>query len=209
MMRKTIFLLAVAILGWGAGQPLASSVKQSNSVTAKEYRQTPPPIGYVAYCARNPVDCRAEETVVRPLDLTAERWALLIKVNSAVNAAIAPINDQDLYGEPEYWTVATDAGDCEDILLLKRRILHASGFPMQSLRITVVLDETGAGHAVLTVTTSQGDYVLDNRRNDIRLWGDTGYKFLKRQSARDPNLWVSLVKDEAVARRSIQVGSDR
>ena len=208
-MRKTIFLLAVAILGWGAGQPLASSVKQSNSVTAKEYRQTPPPIGYVAYCARNPVDCRAEETVVRPLDLTAERWALLIKVNSAVNAAIAPINDQDLYGEPEYWTVATDAGDCEDILLLKRRILHASGFPMQSLRITVVLDETGAGHAVLTVTTSQGDYVLDNRRNDIRLWGDTGYKFLKRQSARDPNLWVSLVKDEAVARRSIQVGSDR
>ena len=197
------------ILFCGTGEPYASSVKQPNPVAAKEYGQTPPPIGHVAYCRRNPKECLAENTSMDRIDLTAARAASLIEVNTAVNAQIVPVTDNDLYGEAEYWTMPTDAGDCEDVLLLKRRTLHELGFPMQSLRITVVLDETGEGHAVLTVTTRKGDYVLDNRRNEILLWRDTGYKFLKRQSARDPKLWVSLVKDEATARRSLQVGSDR
>lgn len=204
-----ILILASLILSWDAGDTQASSPKPSIPTAAKEYRRTLPPVGHVAYCRRNPQECRAENTSINRIGLTAERMASLIAVNNAVNEKIAPITDQDLYGEAEYWTMPTDAGDCEDVLLLKRRMLHAIGFPTQALRITLVLDETGEGHAVLTVTTRQGDYVLDNRRNEVLLWRDTGYTFLKRQSARDPKFWVSLVKDEATARLSLQVGSDR
>jgi predicted transglutaminase-like cysteine proteinase len=62
-----------------------------------------------------------------------------------------------------------------------------------------VLDEQNQGHAVLTVTTDEGDYILDNRRNDILLWNDTNYTFLKRQSAKDPRRWVALLKKPTTA----------
>jgi predicted transglutaminase-like cysteine proteinase len=70
--------------------------------------------------------------------------------------------------------------------------LEKLGFHAGSLLITVVLDEKNDGHAVLTVATDKGDYVLDNRRNDILLWKDTGYVFLKRQSPHDPRRWMAL-----------------
>jgi Bacterial transglutaminase-like cysteine proteinase BTLCP len=47
-------------------------------------------------------------------------------------------------------------------------------------------------HAVLTVTADKGDYVLDNQREDILLWSETGYGFIKHQSQSNPNVWVSL-----------------
>ena len=28
--------------------------------------------------------------------------------------------------------------------------------------------------------------------DDIRVWDEIGYKFVKRQSQRDPNVWVSI-----------------
>ena len=94
-----------------------------------------------------------------------------------MNRAIAPISDAALDGVPEFWTYPTSAGDCEDYLLLKKRELEKLGFDSGSLLITVVLDEKNEGHAVLMVATKSGDYVLDNRRNDILLWSDTGYTF--------------------------------
>jgi predicted transglutaminase-like cysteine proteinase len=60
--------------------------------------------------------------------------------------------------------------------------------------ITVVLDENREGHAVLTVVTNKGDYVLDNRRMEILRWDQTGYLYLKRQSQPAANEWVSLQK---------------
>jgi predicted transglutaminase-like cysteine proteinase len=51
------------------------------------------------------------------------------------------------------------------------------------------------GHAVLTLRTSEGDFVLDNLRDDIRLWTETGYRFLKRQSSTHTGRWVSLRED--------------
>lgn len=81
-------------------------------------------------------------------------------------------------------------------MLLKKKLLVSKGVPAEALRITVVLDETGAGHAVLTLITSAGDYVLDNRRNEIRSWFATGYTFLKRQSEHNPQKWVSLQRED-------------
>ena len=81
---------------------------------------------------------------------------------------------------------------------------QASGFwgfgsPILALLITVVLDEKNEGHAVLTVATDEGDFILDNRRNDIRRWGEAGYTFLKRQSQVNPRQWVALVKEKTIS----------
>jgi predicted transglutaminase-like cysteine proteinase len=58
--------------------------------------------------------------------------------------------------------------------------------------MTVVKDEAGEGHAILTLKTNKGEFVLDNLNNDTRPWTTSGYRFVKRQSQQDPNVWVTL-----------------
>ena len=53
-------------------------------------------------------------------------------------------------------------GDCEDYVLLKRKMLMQAGWPRQALLITVVRDEQGDGHAVLTVKTDKGDIACEH-----------------------------------------------
>ena len=77
-------------------------------------------------------------------------------------------------------------------MLLKRRMLMQAGWPREALLITVVRDKKGDGHAVLTVKTDKGEFILDNQEAQVLLWSDTGYRFVKRQSQTDPNIWVSL-----------------
>ena len=48
--------------------------------------------------------------------------------------------------------------------------------------MTVVIDEKGEGHAVLTLITSRGDLILDNKTNAVLPWTQTGYTFVKRES---------------------------
>ncbi|MCA3554768.1 transglutaminase-like cysteine peptidase [Aestuariivirga sp.] len=172
--------------------PSLASSNQKLSAFAREYSETLPPIGFVEFCQRSPENCQPDGSRSRRVAMTGEKWLLVRMVNAFVNGAIAPVTDETLYGTAEYWTIPTDAGDCEDVVLLKKKILMSKGIPEEALRITVVLDEHGEGHAVLTLTAAAGDYILDNRRNDIRPWGDTGYAMLKRQSAQDPRKWVSL-----------------
>jgi len=93
----------------------------------------------------------------------------------------------------EKWSYPDDGyGDCEDYVLLKRRLLIAAGWPRSALLITVVRDEKDEGHAVLTVKTDKGELILDNQAEDILPWNQTGYRFVKRQSQSDPNTWVAL-----------------
>ena len=48
-------------------------------------------------------------------------------------------------------------------MLLKRRMLMQAGWPREALLITVVRDKKGDGHAVLTVKTDKGEFILDNQ----------------------------------------------
>ncbi len=168
-----------------------------------EFGKTLPPIGYVQFCATNQDECKLRGGKPEKLAMSADRWNLVYQVNTYVNGKIAPVSDQDLYGEPERWTYPTDAGDCEDYVLLKKRFLQGLGFAAEALLITVVLDEKGEGHAVLSVTTDSGDFVLDNRRNDVLRWNKTSYTFLKRQSQANPLQWVALVKKETMSSGNI------
>lgn len=196
-----------------ATENVAKVQAASSSPFVAEYDDTLPPVGFVKFCATNSADCAgyniSEKLLDARMQMSPERWNLLYQVNTFTNSKIKPESDQDQYGEAERWAYPVSAGDCEDYALLKKKELEQLDFPAKSLRITVVLDEHSEGHAVLTVTTAEGDYVLDNRRNDILLWNDTNYTFLKRQSEKDPRRWVALVKTPAVTTASVASGQSQ
>ena len=188
----------------------AATVNNVNYISEHSYTpvygKTLPPVGYVNFCARNAGECRS----VRPahgasstIALTPQRWSDLKQINMFVNTHVAPVSDQEQHNVPEHWSYPSGAGDCEDYVLLKKRYLEGLGFPAEALLITVVLDEAGNGHAVLTARTDAGDYILDNRRDTIQRWSETRYQFLKRQSQSDPQIWMALTNKQA--RRSTSV----
>ncbi len=155
--------------------------------------ETRAPIGWIDFCTQTPRECAGGPTQPRDVVLTSKAWRDLQQVNIWVNNAIKPMTDLDHWGVVEKWSYPDDGyGDCEDYVLLKRRMLMQAGWPREALLITVVRDKHDEGHAVLTVKTDKGDYVLDNQAENIVLWSDTGYRFVKRQSHSDPNVWVSL-----------------
>jgi len=151
------------------------------------------PIGWVEFCYERPRECQVTPTAPRDVVMTPKAWKDLVRVNNWVNEKIKPMTDLDHWGVVEKWSYPDDGyGDCEDYVLLKRRLLMDAGWPREALLITVVRDKRGDGHAVLTVKTDKGDYILDNQAEDVLLWSDTGYRFVKRQSQSDPNVWVAL-----------------
>jgi predicted transglutaminase-like cysteine proteinase len=157
------------------------------------YGPTLPPFGYLRFCERFPRECRRGAFEEARFGATADRMAELDTINRHVNKVIEPATDLEIYGETEVWTLPTTRGDCEDYVLLKRQMLMARGWPASALLITVVRDEKGEGHAILTARTAQGDFILDNKTDVIQPWSKTaGYSYVMRQSYIDPNVWVSL-----------------
>lgn len=187
-----VFLVLWAGTAAAAGDAVSNFESAGEHAFAPSYGEALPPVGYVEFCSRHSVECRPLGGSDTRVELTADRWRVLGEINSFVNSKIKPALDMDLHGVPERWSIPTNAGDCEDYVLLKKRYLEGIGFPAETLLITVVLDEQGGGHAVLLVRTTAGDFVLDNRRSKIERWSDTGYFFLKRQSQEDPLQWIAL-----------------
>jgi predicted transglutaminase-like cysteine proteinase len=151
------------------------------------------PIGWVEFCAETPGECRGGASQPRDIVMSQAAWRDLLKVNRWVNETVKPMTDMDHWGVIEKWSIPTDGyGDCEDYVLLKRKLLIDAGWPREALLITVVRDRQGEGHAVLTVKTDKGEFILDNQNENVVAWTETGYRFVKRQSQRDQNVWVSL-----------------
>ena len=151
------------------------------------------PIGWTEFCAENRQECNTKPMEARDVVLTPTAWRDLVRVNRWVNTKIKPLTDMEHWGVVERWSYPDDGyGDCEDYVLLKRRMLMHAGWPRQALLITVVRDQRGDGHAVLTVKTDKGEFILDNQVEEILLWSESSYRFVKRQSQTDPNVWVAL-----------------
>lgn len=152
-----------------------------------------PPIGWIEFCSNMRKECTGGTSSPRDVVLNTKSWKDLVRINKFVNDSIKPITDVDHWGVVEKWSYPDDnIGDCEDYVLLKRKLLIQAGWPREALLITVVREQSGDGHAVLTVKTDKGEFVLDNQNPDILLWTETSYRFVKRQSQTDPNVWVSL-----------------
>src|SRR5450759_4549027 len=125
---------------------------------------TQPPPGWVEFCARQPGECAGTTTAPQDLALSPEAWMDLIHVNKWANETIKPLTDLEHWGVVEKWSYPDDGyGDCEDYVLLKRKMLMKAGWPREALLITVVRDKHGDGHAILTVKTDKGEFVLDNQ----------------------------------------------
>ena len=161
------------------------------------------PIGHYEFCKTYPSECAKTYNDAGPLTLTEDKWRALLDVNYTVNTTITPMTDMELYGVEEKWAYPTTAGDCEDYVLLKRKMLMQKGFSASDLLITVVLQPNGEGHAVLTVRTDRGDFILDNMRNKVLIWTDTEYTYLKRQANDDPGRWVKLQDGRAATVSSV------
>ena len=172
------------------------------------FGDTLPPIGYVTFCRGHQVECRPAGRFADQIQLTPAKFHEIEEVNSAVNTAVAPVTDLDLYGKAEVWTYpSANKGDCEDHVLFKRRMLIEHGYPESALLITVVRDENNEGHAVLTVRTDKGDLVLDNKRREVVGWADTPYTFVKRQSERNPLVWISLLPPDTAPQTAMSASN--
>ena len=154
--------------------------------------KTNPPIGHFEFCKSHSGECGSLGKDRGPMKLTRALWAQMLDVNTKVNQSIRPDTDLNIYGVEELWTYPRTVGDCEDYVLLKRHMLLERGFSPHDLLITVVLQPNGDGHAVLTVATDLGDFVLDNLEARVLAWTDTQYRFLKRQSATNSGQWVKI-----------------
>jgi predicted transglutaminase-like cysteine proteinase len=209
MMRRLALLciglvVGLALTAQSVGQAHARASKSMAALPAlsiSNFSQTGsiarPPIGWTQLCSTHPEDCESPpETLAiaheqQVIPLTRDNWATLNRINSLVNDTIEQISDLDHYGVLEWWAYPDDGkGDCEDLQLLKRKLLMDAGMPRQTLMMTVVRDTHGEGHAVLMVRTDRGDMILDSRTSTIKPWQKTSYKFIKRQSHEDQNVWV-------------------
>lgn len=167
--------------------------RESAQIPSHAGRDARAPSGYLAFCDRNPDECRAHPDQPDKIRFTSALWGQLEKVNLVVNTTIKPEDDKEHYGVTEYWTIPVDGqGDCEDYVLAKRKMLVMLGVPEPALRITVVLDHDSVRHAVLTVVTDQGDYVLDSLKDEILTTDKADYVWVERQDPASSTGWVAL-----------------
>jgi predicted transglutaminase-like cysteine proteinase len=187
IVTAVLALTAACVAGSAAAQMREQLLYVSVGETSR------PPIGWVQFCQDRAWECRVEPTEARDVDLTPNAYRELERVNNFANDRIKPLTDLEQYGVIEKWTYPESGyGDCEDYVLLKRRMLLQLGWPRSALLVTVVRDKKGDGHSVLTVRTNKGELILDNQTQEILAWQHTGYHYTKRQSQTDPNIWVSL-----------------
>lgn len=187
----------------GAQQVAALHSAVRNPAFMRVFGNAQPPYGAVRFCEAMPQECADHASDDSRFDATPERLSELDEINRTVNHQIEPATDMEVYGVQELWTLPTTRGDCEDYALLKRHELIARGWPAGALLMTVVRDEKNEGHAVLTARTSQGDFVLDNKVETVKLWTQTPYHFVMRQSYNNPKVWVSLDPSDAASPAAI------
>ena len=87
------------------------------------------------------------------------------------------------------WRVWPERGWCGDYALTKRSELIDMGWPTSRLRLAEVVTAEGEEHAVLVVSLTGTDIVLDSLTEQLRGPSRTGFKWVKIQSKDDPNQW--------------------
>jgi predicted transglutaminase-like cysteine proteinase len=183
--------MALAVLGGGALTQTKAALPAAVWRIARTGAATPIR-AWVQFCQHQREECAVDPSEPATITLAPQAWQTLIRVNGQVNAAIKPMTDTKHWGVDDHWDLAEDGyGDCEDYQLVKRKRLVEAGFPRRALRMTVVMDEQGAGHAVMMVRTDRGDFILDNKRNAVLSWNQTGYTYVKREGDTG-STWASL-----------------
>jgi predicted transglutaminase-like cysteine proteinase len=169
----------------------AATPASTNNLSMVTGGATSQPIGHYDFCQIHREECGTNRNNA-PAEMSDAKWTLVRSVNSTINNSIKPMTDMEIYGKEEVWAYPTTAGDCEDFALLKRRILIQRGFSPANLLMTVVRKPDGEGHAILTLRTTHGDFILDNLSSSVKPWFDTPYSFIKRQASFNAGRWVTI-----------------
>ncbi|TRA99512.1 MULTISPECIES: transglutaminase-like cysteine peptidase [Rhizobium/Agrobacterium group] len=184
-MAASIATTASAVqLGGLAKNPVTTRPGQFMSTS----RPTIAPIAFAKFCDN------AADQCVRigdrdTIELTKQKRAELQRINSEINTAIVYVGELD--GQDE-WKLNPASGDCDDYAVTKRQRLLRAGWPSGALRIATARTPGGVGHAVLVVSSTQGDLVLDNRTNVVKPWKAVDLKWIKIQSHENPRVWLKL-----------------
>jgi predicted transglutaminase-like cysteine proteinase len=192
-MSKMLVHVCVILAMLVAGVSLWQMRVEAGGLATPAPVATTVPFGWAQFCIRYAGECDGPPLSAQDIQLTGSTQQQIERINRLVNKLVEPVTDLDHWGAEDQWDYPMDGkGDCEDYALLKRRMLIEAGLPRQALLMTVVRDRQDEGHAVLTIKTDRGDYVLDNLSDKMLLAAETGYDFVKRQSQEDPNVWVPL-----------------
>ncbi|MER9004871.1 MULTISPECIES: transglutaminase-like cysteine peptidase [unclassified Mesorhizobium] len=196
--RLLLLAMAMQLSAWGTAQAAGSAYMHTGGRTTQ-------PVGHYEFCQKLPQECAQRTPKQAPVELTRKLWAAIVDVNSSVNTRIVPRTDMEMWGKEEVWSYPDSGfGDCEDYALEKRRELMALGVPAGNLLMTVARQQNGDGHAVLTVRTSLGEFILDNLESKVLSWTDTDYTYLKRQSDQNSGVWVTINDGRADAVASVR-----
>ena len=188
--------LLVAVLVLGA-QPLHASGTSGAFLSTRGAISAPGGaaglcVKYSWACAHTAHRTMSEGTLLR----------LATAVNSKVNRQTRAIEDRTQYGREEHWALPTRrGGDCEDFVLLKKKILMEHGVASNRLLIATVLDRQRRSHAVLILRTARGDLILDNQNKRILPWEQTGYTFLKLQDPQALGRWQAVLAGGIISER--------
>ena len=118
-------LVIVAILV-GLGTPASGGDERVLYASVGDTARSP--IGWVEFCADSPGDCRGGASQPRDIVMSQTAWRDLLRVNRWVNESVKPMTDMEHWGVIEKWSLPTDGyGDCEDYVLLKRKLLMDGG----------------------------------------------------------------------------------
>jgi predicted transglutaminase-like cysteine proteinase len=140
-----------------------------------------PPSQYVAFCESNPSACVLTGEPV--IEWTLEVHELMARINVEVNTEVDFIPDPENSGMEETWSFPENCtGDCEDYALEKRRRLVDTGLPSAALRMAIAFHEMQFfPHAILTVETTTGTWILDNLDDEVRCWDGVPYTYTRRE----------------------------
>jgi predicted transglutaminase-like cysteine proteinase len=161
----------LALMGFYAALAFVAWAAFATPVQAQADPRTP--VGYLVMCLEYPEECRGGGGIV---PMTEELIVMLADVNKAVNQNMVQVADApgtDTWN-PNEWA----AGDCEEFVMAKRRVLKFIGVPIEAMMIGVVLLENGEGHAILVVMTDEGTLTLDNLTNDVVPVARTPYRLV-------------------------------
>jgi predicted transglutaminase-like cysteine proteinase len=198
--RGKLLLMAIAmqLSAWGTAEAAGPAFMHTGGRTTQ-------PVGHYEFCQKLPQECTERTPKQAPVELTRKLWATIVNINNSVNTRIIPRTDMEQWGKEEVWSYPDNGfGDCEDYALEKRRELMSAGVPAGNLLMTVARQPNGDGHAVLTVRTSLGEFILDNLEAWVLSWTDTDYTYLKRQSDQNSGVWVTINDGRADAVASVR-----
>ena len=188
VMAAAVFAGSVDALALPRAEINRSIPSKRASTHLTTVRETLPPFAFAKFCANQSDQCDVRGGQA-PISLTKERRLVLQGINAQVNREIRYTDDPS---DKDLWRAGVSAGDCDDYALTKRQRLLDAGWPSSALRIATVRTEGGIGHAVLVVSTTEGDFVLDNRTNVVKPWYATRLYWIKIQSQDDPRKWLTF-----------------